>query len=117
MRRSILISFILFLAIFEASALPEDTVLVTSPDRQIQYRLFQQNNQLHFAVTYKNISIVENSAMVMLLNDTVLQGKMKTSADLRYQLNERYPLLGAHTAAINHCSGIKVLLQDQKMVD
>lgn len=117
MRKSILLSFILFLAISEVSALPGDTLLVTSPDRQIQCRLFQQNNQLHFAVTYKSISIVENSEMVMLLNDTVLQGKMKTSDNLRYQLNEHYPLLGAHATATNHCSGIKVLLQDQKMVD
>ncbi|AEW01624.1 glycoside hydrolase [Niastella koreensis] len=117
MKRTIFIGLILLLAISEVSALPADTVLITSPDRQIQCKLFQQNNQLHFAVIYKNIPIVENSEMVMLLNDMVLQGKMKTSAGLRYQLNEHYPLLGAHATAINHCSGIKVLLQDQKMVD
>ena len=117
MRRSIFVILILSLAISTASASPVDTVVVSSPNRQIQCRLFQQNDQLHFTVTYKNIPIVENSQIVMLLNDTVLQRKMQTSAALRYQLNEHYPWLGVHATAINHCSGIKVLLQDQKMVD
>ncbi|MFL5743813.1 MAG: glycoside hydrolase family 97 catalytic domain-containing protein [Niastella sp.] len=117
MKRALFIGLILFLAIAEVNALPADTVLITSPNRQIQCRLFQQNNQLHFAVTYKNIPVVENSEMVMLLNDTVVHWKMQTSADLRYQLNERYPWLGEHATAIDHCSGIKVLLQDQTMVD
>jgi alpha-glucosidase len=114
---SILIGSILLLAISEVSALPADTVLITSPDQQIQCRLFQQNNQLRFTVTYKNIPVIENSAIVMLLNDTTVQGKLLPSTSFRYQLNERYPLLGAHASAINHCSGMKVLLQDQKMVD
>jgi alpha-glucosidase len=117
MEKGMLVSFMICCIISTAKASPADTILITSPNRQIQCRLFQQNNQLHFAVTYKNIPIIENSEMVMLLNDTVLQGKMQTAANIRYQLNEHYPWLGAHATAINHCSGIKVLLQDQKMVD
>jgi alpha-glucosidase len=117
MTRTIFVTLILSLAIFIASASPVDTILVTSPDRQIQFRLFQQNNQLRFLVTYKNIAVVENSAIVMLLNDSAIQAKVQTSATIRYQLNEHYPWLGAHATAANHCSGIKVLLQDQKMVD
>jgi alpha-glucosidase len=117
MRRSIFVVLILSLAIFTASASAVDTIQVTSPDRQIQFRLFQHNNQLHYSVTYKSIPVVEKSAIVMLLNDSAIQGKIQTAAIIRYQLNEQYPWLGAHATAINHCSGIKVLLRDQKMVD
>ena len=117
MRRSIFVTLILFLAIYTASASPVDTVLVTSPDQHMQFRLFQHNDQLRFSVTYKNIPIVNNSPLVMLLNDSVIQGRIQTSASIRYQLNEHYPWLGAHGTATNHCSGIKVLLQDKKMAD
>ncbi|MBO9198866.1 MULTISPECIES: glycoside hydrolase family 97 protein [Niastella] len=117
MKRAIFIGITLFISISCVRASPADTILITSPDRQIQCRLFQQNSQLHFAVTYNNIPVVENSAIVMMLNDLPVLEKLQIATELRYQLNEHYPWFGAHATAMNLCSGIKILLQRQKVVD
>lgn len=117
MKKAIFIGCILFLAIFEVSALPADTIRVTSPNRQIQCKLFQQNKQLHFTVTCNNIPVVENSALVMLLNDKPVNGKIQPAAIHRYQIDEQYAWLGAHATAVDHCSGIKIPLQAQTKAD
>jgi alpha-glucosidase len=113
MKKAIFIGYILFLGVSTANALPADTILIASPGRQIQCKLFQQNDQLHFTVTLDDIPVVENSVIVMLLNDKPVMGKMQTAASFRYQVNDRYPWLGAHATALDHCSGIKIPLQGQ----
>jgi alpha-glucosidase len=117
MKKTIFIGCLLFLAAFEVSALPADTIRITSPDRQIQCKLFQQSNQLYFTVIYNNIPVVENSAIVMLLNDKPVNGKIQTAAIHRYQIDERYPWWGAHATAVDHCSGIKIPLQGRVKAD
>ena len=96
MKKALLISYVVFFVLPALKALPPDTIFITSPDKQIQFKLFLQQNQLQYAVTYKNVPVVTNSPMVLLMNDKEVTGAIKTKNINHYQVNEQYPWLGAH---------------------
>jgi alpha-glucosidase len=117
MKKVLLISYVVFFVLPALKALPPDTIFVTSPDKQIQFKLFLQQSQLQYAVTYKNVPVVTNSPMVLLMNDKEIIGTIKTKDINHYRVNEQYPWLGAHAYATNHCNGAKIPLQYGKATD
>jgi alpha-glucosidase len=98
-------------------AMPADTIVITSPDRQIAFKFFPQNNRFQYAVVYKNVPVVANADLVQMLDDKAISGSIKAQSIQRYQVNEQYPWLGAHSTAVNQCNGIKIPLQHQKTAD
>jgi alpha-glucosidase len=117
MKKALLTGFVVFAILPESKALPPDTIIITSPDRQIQFKLYSQQNQLQYSVTYKNVAVVESSPMVLLINDKKITGSIKTQGISRYTINEQYPSLGVHATALNHCNGAKIPWQHQKTAD
>jgi len=117
MKKALLISYVVFFVLPTLKALPPDTIFITSPGKQIQFKLFQQQNQLQYAITYRNIPVVTNSPMVMLMNDKEVTGSVKTKSVNRYQINEQYPWPGVHATATNHCNGAKIPLQHGNVTD
>ena len=117
MKKALLIGFVVFFILPSSKALPTDTLIVASPDKQIQFRLFDQQNQLQYAVTCKNVPVVANSPIVMLLNDKQIKTAVTSKSVQRYQLNEQYPWWGVHSTAINQCNGAKIPLQRQQQAD
>lgn len=111
------ISYLVFFIMPHVYATPPDTVEITSPDRQIQCKLYQQQNHLQYTVVYKNVPVVISSSLVLLLNDKEAAGMIKAQAIERYQINEQYPWLGAHAIAMNNCNGIKIPLRHGKSAD
>lgn len=117
MKKALLIGYVICFILPVLQALPADTVLITGPNGEIQFRLFQQQNQFQFTIHYKDVPVVANSSLVQLLNDKAVTGSIQAKAIKRYQINEQYPWLGAHATAVNHCNGIKIPFQHQKTID
>ncbi|HEX6181715.1 MAG TPA: glycoside hydrolase family 97 N-terminal domain-containing protein [Chitinophagaceae bacterium] len=84
-----------------------DTTVVTSPDGTIQFRLFQKDGQFHFSVARKREQIIAPSPLSMTVNGSeILKGTPGKPAS--YKVNERYPWMGVHSTAINHCNGLQL---------
>src|SRR6476619_5471327 len=109
--KKILLTACVLCLVSVAKALPDASILISSPDKQIQFRLSLQNDQILYTVLFKNIPVVESSSIAMLLNDKAVYGEVKLKAVQWYQLNEQYPWLGVHATAVNNYKGAKVPLQ------
>src|SRR5688572_9343672 len=117
MKRTLIICYMVFFIMHLVQAMPADTILITSPDRQIECKIFQQQNQFQYTVVYKNVPVVAHSSVVQMLNDKEVTGPAKSKAIKRYQIKEQYPWLGVHATAVNHCNGIKIPFQHQQTTD
>jgi alpha-glucosidase len=118
MKKILLIGCLICFILPAVKALPDASIfLITSPDKQIQFRLSLQNNKFQYTVLYKNVPVVENSPLVMLLNDKAVTGIVNAKAVQYYEINEQYSWLGVHATAVNYCNGLKIPLQHQGITD
>jgi alpha-glucosidase len=117
MKKVVLAGYLVCFILPAVKALPDASILLTSPDKQIQFRLFSQDNQLQYAVLYKEVPVIENSPMAMLLNNKAVSAVLNAKSVQWYQVNEQYPWLGAHATATNNCNGAKILLQHKGTTD
>lgn len=117
MKRILFTCYMVFFIMNLVQAMPSDTILITSPDRKIECKIFQHLNQFQYTVVYKNVPVVAHSSVVQMLNDKEVTGPVKPKAIKRYQINEQYPWLGVHATAVNHCNGIKIPFQHQQTTD
>lgn len=92
-----------------------DTITVYSPNKQIQFKLFRQQNQLHYKIVFRNIPVVAASPLIISLNNTTITNNIQIGKVNTYTINETYPWLGAHSQATNRCNGAQVSIrQDQQ---
>jgi alpha-glucosidase len=117
MKKVVLTAYLIYFILPVINALPDASILITSPDKQIQFRLFSQDNQLQYAVLYKNVPVIENANMTMLLNGKAVSAVLNAKGVQWYQINEQYPWLGVHATATNNCNGAKILLQQKGTAD
>jgi alpha-glucosidase len=117
MKKILLICFAVCCIVTAVKALPDASILVPSPDRQIQFRLILENSQLVYTVLYKNVPVIERSSLVMLLNDKAVTGNINIKKVQWYKIDEQYPWLGVHATAVNNCNGIKIPLQHEGTTD
>jgi alpha-glucosidase len=96
-------------------AIAADTIAVKSPNGQIRFKVFKQNNSLTYQVTYKNIPVINNSPLIFLLNDVPVTDKIKLSSVKEYKINETYPWYGAHAVAHNQCNGAQLYISNSKI--
>lgn len=97
--------------LFTTTVIAADIVTVSSPDGHISFRLFLENRQLYCRASFRDQPVLDNTPVVVLLDDHILTrdvatGKIKTST-----INERYPWLGAHAVAVNHCNVATIPVQ------
>lgn len=104
--------FVFFFSVLNAIA--ADTTTVTSPDGQVQFKLFTQNNRLNFYVGFKNRIVIENSPLVFTLDGQEITENVVWLAAKKYNIKERYPWFGAHAEATNHCNGLHIPLEKNK---
>src|SRR5690242_131394 len=106
MNKKILLTY-LFIGTF-LQGWSTEIALLKSPDGRVAFRLFTENKGLAFNVRLNNVSIINNSPLVLSLNQVVVTENIKTGAPKTYTINERYPLLGVHAVAHNQCHGAKI---------
>ena len=107
-RHAFLLSALFLLLNWTTCGLAADTFQIRSPDRSVEFRLFERESRLTYAITFKRKPVIEASPLsVMLdgvdLNDNVEFGEVKRSVQ-----RETYPWRGIHSQATNHCNGATV---------
>lgn len=85
------------------TAMAADIITVSSPDGQVRFRLFLEERQLYCQASFRGQPVLENTPVVVSLDGQditkdITIGRIKTSI-----INERYPWLGVHAMAVNHC--------------
>ena len=106
-------ALILLSANLNASA--ADTTNIASPDGKLQFKLFTKNNQLFFNVSFKNTKVIDNSPLIFTLDEQLITENIKKGPGKKYSINERYPWLGAHAEAVNHCNGLQIPITKNKL--
>jgi alpha-glucosidase len=106
MEKKLLISFLFVCAFLKGWS--SDIALLKSPDGGILFRLFTENNGLAFSVRYKNIPVINNSPLVLSLNQVTVTDAVKAGTAKAYAINENYSWMGAHAVAHNQCNGAKI---------
>lgn len=106
----LLYTFLLGL-LFTTPVIAADITTVLSPDGKTSFRLFLENRQLYCHVSYQQQPVLDNTPVVVLLDGRTLTQDVTTGAIKSYTINERYPWLGAHAVAVNHCNGATIPVQ------
>jgi alpha-glucosidase len=117
MKKGMFVCFLILFIIPSVKAFADATLVISSPDKQIEFRLFSRNNKLQFTVLYKNRPVIVNSELIMLLNDKIMRGDLIIKAVQPYEINEQYPWLGVHATAVNNCKGVKIAVQHAGTAD
>ena len=106
MNKKILL-FCLFIGVF-LQGWSSDIALLKSPDGRVVFRLFTENKGLAFSVRFNNVPVINNSPLVLSLDQVIVTENVKTGAAKTYTISESYPLLGIHAVAHNQCNGAKI---------
>lgn len=115
MKRIQPLCIVLFFLITAFNALAADTIIVASPNSHLQFKLFEQDHQLTFYISLKGQKVMENSPLIMSLDGEQLTQDIKAGKPKKYTINENYPWFGAHAVAVDHCNGIQVPVQKNKI--
>jgi alpha-glucosidase len=94
--------------LFVGAVSAADTTYIQSPDKAVVFKLFQQNKNLAFSVYLQHQTIIEPSALRMMIDGQSVSEGVVAGEISKYSINESYPWLGAHAIAVNHCNGIKI---------
>ena len=83
-------------------------ITVASPDGKVKFHLLPDQAQLRYRVALRNRTVIENSALGIVVDGVelgrgVLPGKIE-----RYNIHEKYPTRGGHSESVNNCNGARV---------
>lgn len=96
------------------SAIASDTTKIKSPDGKIVFRLFTVDEELSFSIHHNNKTVVGASPLSMTIDNVSITKNSKIGKPNAYAINEKYPWMGAHSTAVNHCNGVKLQLQGKQ---
>ena len=97
--------------LFVSKAFAADTTAVISPDGKTRFKLFINDHQLYYAVTSRDVPVIDASPMILSIDNRVLTDNVKAGAVKQYTVNERYPWSGVHAVAVNNCRGATIALR------
>jgi alpha-glucosidase len=96
----------------------EEAITLKSPARELQFILFADGPRLRYRVRRADQTVVEPSALTMLVDGVDLCGNRIITKIERYRLDEKYLARGIHSVAIDNCNGAKISLRhDQTRTD
>ena len=99
----------LALAVGAAVGFAADRTEVVSPDGAVHFEVFHRNQDgLSWRVTFRGKSVIETSAMSMLVDKSELDREVEFGKAESYEINEKYPWRGGHSEAINRCKGARI---------
>jgi alpha-glucosidase len=111
MKRIFCFWLIAVLSFCALGASASDTTTVKSPDGRIVFSLLQQNKKLYCNISFNGKAILANSPLNIEIGGVSMMSGIRQISVERYTINDSYPVLGAHTKAIDHCNGARVSLQ------
>lgn len=87
-------------------------VAVFSPDGQVRLRVFPDDAaRLRWAVTFGDHSVIEASAMALLVDGVDLAEGCAVGEAEPFSVRETYPWRGVHSRAVHHANGIALALR------
>lgn len=92
--------FTLALAIHPAYA--ADGITIAGPDGKVKLSLNVLNGQLYYSISYKNSSVIENSALKMTVDNSSITSGITIGKISKYSAKETYEWNGVHSRAVNH---------------
>ena len=96
--------------ISNASSPPGD-IQVTSPSGLLRFQVHSDAGSLKLAVHFKNQPVLESSPMHFRIDGVDLADGVEVMETKEYQVQETYPWRGVHSQAVNHCNGVRSILQ------
>ena len=88
-----------------------EQVQVASPDGQIKLTVLPNAERLTFTVTMGETTVIEPSAIVMMLDGYDLSAGVVFSNAEPYEVNETYPWHGNFSMATNRCRGMRITFE------
>jgi len=91
---------------------PMEEIQVVSPGGNVKFILLPNAERLTFIVKLGEATVIENSPVIMKLDEYDLSAGVVFKNIERYEINETYPWYGAKSAAVNQCNGVKIYFQN-----
>jgi alpha-glucosidase len=91
-----------------------DEVSLLSPDGNVQLKIFLDEGQVKYGVTFKDKAVIETSRVQFTVDGIDLSEGVTVGGVERYQVKETYPWRGVHSQAVNNCNGAKISLKHAK---
>ena len=114
MKKTIIFYNFLFLILCSIHVLASDTTLIQSPDGTVHFKLFQQANQLSYAITFNGETIIKPSPFLMTVEGISITENITIAKTERYKINETYQWRGVHSKATNHCNGATIFINNKQ---
>jgi hypothetical protein len=88
-------------------------ISIASPDGKVRFEILPRE-RLSYRVIFRNQTVIDTSALGIVIDGVDLGESVKTGKEERYRLNERYAWRGVHSEAISHCNGAKISFKHAK---
>ena len=113
MLRTAFFSYVMLFCIGSMRAATADTTKVTSPGGAIIFKLFRQNDQLSFNISFSGKKVIETSPILMSVDGAPVTGNISIKNVERFKLNETYACWGVHSTAANNFNGAKIFFESE----
>jgi alpha-glucosidase len=90
---------------------PSDARVVTSPNGKVAFRLSLRDQRLTYDITFNKRTVLEPSRLGIAVEGINLGDGVVLVKEESFAINERYPVRGAHSLAINQCQGAVITLK------
>ncbi|MBC7888386.1 MAG: glycoside hydrolase family 97 catalytic domain-containing protein [Ferruginibacter sp.] len=84
-------------------------IIIKSPDAVVSLSVTNKNGKLYYTVEFNNKTIIEPSALSMLVNGKMIAENVTTGKILRQKTNEVYAFRGVHNMAANKYNGATIV--------
>lgn len=85
-----------------------DTLVIKSPTGIVTFKLYTANGQLKFSIASGKNSVIENSDLNVSLDQRPMTAQASINKVTSYSIDEKYDWFGAHSPAVNKCTGRKI---------
>ena len=113
-RHAFLLSTLFVLLNWANCSRAADTFQIRSPDGSVEFRLFQPDSHLTYAITFRNKPVIEAASLTVLLDGVDLADSIEVLEVKRSVKRENYPWRGVHSQATNRCDSATVSLTHTK---
>jgi alpha-glucosidase len=107
---SILIVMVCFLLYLPPVFAAKDQVMIKSPDGHVQLWIGTGNGVLRYSVMFNNSTVIKPSSMGLVIDGKKSGTDVVLGKTQPYTVNETYATMGVHSMAVNHCNGMKIMV-------
>jgi alpha-glucosidase len=93
-----------------------DTTTVASPDKTVQFKLFKQDNQLSYKITFKGVPVIETSPLIASVDNKNITTSVTIGSSKSYAIKESYPWYGVHSTVVNECNGSQISVAQDSLI-